>query len=134
MPFGFESTAGQRDETHSDDSRISAKRPGQPLDLNQLLIHHPVATYFVRVEGDAMRGDAILSNDILIVDRSLDPQAGQIVVAAIDGAFLVRRLQREGDRYTLESSNRADPPIALHEGEELQIFGVVTGVVRQFKA
>src|SRR5271170_7219676 len=61
------------------------------LDLNEHLIQHPAATFFVRVDGDSMQGAGIHKGDILIVDRALEPMSGRIVVAVIDGAFTVKR-------------------------------------------
>jgi DNA polymerase V len=65
----------------------------QRLDLNEYLIQHPAATFFVRVDGDSMVGAGIQQGDILIVDRSLEPVSGQIVIAVIDGAFTVKRIR-----------------------------------------
>lgn len=102
----------------------------KPVDLNDLLIDHPDATFFVRVEGDSMEGAHIFSGDILIVDRALEPTDGQIVVAAVYGEMVVKRLAHEGDTLLLVSENSAYEPIRLSEAEDCYLWGVVTGTVR----
>ena len=67
-----------------------------PLDLNELLVKRPAATYFVRVSGDSMTGAGINDGDILVVDRSLRPADGDIIIACVDGDFTVKRLREEG--------------------------------------
>ena len=66
----------------------------QSLDLNELCIKHPAATYLVKVSGESMTGVGIFNGDILVVDRSLNPNAGDIVVACLDGEFTVKELAR----------------------------------------
>ena len=61
-----------------------------PLDLNELLVKRPAATYFVRVEGDSMIGAGIRDKDLLVVDRSLTPANGDIIIASVDGEFTVK--------------------------------------------
>ena len=65
-----------------------------PLDLNELLVKRPAATYFVRVAGDSMIGRGIQDRDILVVDRSLTPAEGDVVIAAVDGEFTVKTYRR----------------------------------------
>ena len=67
-----------------------------PLDLNELLVKRPAATYFVRVSGDSMTGAGINDGDILVVDRSLRPADGDIIIACLDGDFTVKRLREQG--------------------------------------
>ena len=61
-----------------------------PLDLNELLVKRPAATYFVRVEGDSMIGAGISNGDLLVVDRSLRPSDGDVIIASVDGDFTVK--------------------------------------------
>ena len=68
-----------------------------PLDLNALLVKRPAATYFVRVEGDSMIDAGINPGDLLVVDRSLTPVDGDIIIASVDGEFTVKRLRVEGN-------------------------------------
>jgi DNA polymerase V len=98
------------------------------LDMNEYLIAHPNATYFVRVEGDSMRDANISEGDLLVVDSALDAKHGDIVVAAINGEFTVKRLQRV-PRVQLLPMNPRYAPIIPGEEEELEIFGVVTFII-----
>ena len=63
---------------------------GAPLDLNELLVKRPAATYFVRVKGDSMVNAGIRAGDLLVLDRSLTPADGDIIIAALDGEFTVK--------------------------------------------
>lgn len=98
----------------------------QKLDLNQLLITHPAATFFVRVEGDSMKNGGISSGDILIVDRAISPQNGQIIVAVLNGEFTVKKLKKEGKRLFLLPENTEFPLIEVTEEADFQVWGVVT--------
>ena len=110
-----------------------------PLDLNELLVKRPAATYFVRVEGDSMDGEGIREGDLLVVDRSLTPADGDIIIAAVDGEFTVKRLRLEwqttdGRRrrlVSLEPANPAYPVIRLKPGQKLDFFGKVTAVIHR---
>ncbi|CAA9891582.1 DNA polymerase V, subunit D [Candidatus Methylobacter favarea] len=99
------------------------------LDLNELLIKKPAATFFVRAQGESMLGAGIHPNDILVVDRSLEPVAGKIVICALNGELTVKRLARENGQWQLKADNPAYADIALHEAFELVIWGVVTTVI-----
>lgn len=100
----------------------------QTIDLNQLCIAHPAATYFVRAAGDSMIKYGIHDGDLLVVDRSRKAVHGSVVVAAVDGEFTVKKLQLE-PTVALLPGNSAYRPIHFSEGQELEIFGVVTCVV-----
>ncbi len=102
------------------------------LDLNERLVRHPAATFFVRVEGDSMIGAGIHSGDILVVDRSMEPTDRSIVVAVLNGELTVKRLWRKNGRVRLEPENPDYPVIEIAEGEELIIWGVVTSAIREF--
>ncbi len=104
---------------------------GVALDLNELIIKHPVSTYYLRVEGDSMVGAGITHGDIVVVDKSLSPKSGDIVVAAVDGDFTLKHLKRDGDKAWLVAANPAYPPIALHEATDAELWGVVTYVIHQ---
>ena len=103
-----------------------------PLDLNELLVHRPAATFFVRAAGDSMTGAGIRPGDILVVDRSLEARDGSIVIACVDNEFTVKFLRSDGERWYLQPANRKYKPITFSEGMELRIFGVVTAVIHQF--
>ncbi len=104
------------------------------LDLNELLIQHPAATFFVRLAGDSMIKAGLLDGDILVVDRAVKARHRQIVVAVVDGEMTVKRLYSHGGRVELHPENPAYKPILIGEDRELTIWGVVVGSVRQFKA
>lgn len=99
------------------------------LDLNELLIKHPAATFFLRVSGSSMIGAGIHHDDILVVDRSLEPTHGKIVIASLNGEFTVKRLSRDGKRVQLLAENPAYAPIQINEEMDLHIWGVVTNVI-----
>jgi DNA polymerase V len=101
------------------------------LDLNEHLVKNPAATFFVRVKGDSMRDAGISSEDILVVDRSVSPEDGQVVVAMLDGDFTVKRLRKRKGRVFLVAENNAYPPIEVGEDQELVVWGVVTFVIHQ---
>lgn len=104
----------------------------QQLDLNELCIKHPAATYFVRATGDSMVGAGINDNDILVVDRALNAQAGDIIIACWNGELTVKELQLT-PYPALLSHNRNYPPITLPEDAELDVFGVVSHVIHRFR-
>ncbi|MCA9365440.1 translesion error-prone DNA polymerase V autoproteolytic subunit [Candidatus Kaiserbacteria bacterium] len=100
------------------------------LDLNDLLIDQPSSTFFVRVSGDSMEGSRIFDEDILIVDRSKEAKAGTIVIAAVYGEMVVKRLEKLNGQMALVSTNEEYKPILVNDSEDIYIWGVVTGLVR----
>lgn len=119
--------------------RVSAGFPGvvdehmeDTLSLDQLLIKHPETTFFARVEGDSMTGAGIFQSDILIVDRSVSAKENDIVVALLDNEFTVKRLKTR-DGLCLKAENSSYPDIAITGEHELVIWGVVTGLARNFR-
>ena len=99
------------------------------LDLNELLVQKPAATFFVRAQGESMLGAGIHSNDILVVDRSLEVVPGKVVICAINGELTVKRLERVNEQWQLKAENPAYADIVIHEELELVIWGVVTNVI-----
>jgi len=102
------------------------------LDLNELLIKHPAATFFVRVAGDSMIGAGIHHDDILIVDRSLEAGSGSIVIAVYNGELTVKRLVQDKNGMRLVAENPNYPPLPITGESGCEIWGVVTSVVHQF--
>ena len=100
----------------------------ESMDLNQLCIQHPTATYYVRATGDAMCDAGIHDNDILVVDRSLQAVSGNIVVAALNGDFTVKVLSTT-PQLSLEPRNSIYSTINIGDDDHFEIFGVVTYVV-----
>lgn len=99
------------------------------LDLNEYLIKHPAATFCVRAQGSSMINAGIHDNDILIVDRSIKPITGKIVIAAIDGELTVKRLHITNEKLFLMPENPDFKPIEVSDDSELCIWGVVTSVI-----
>lgn len=99
------------------------------LDLNELCIKHPAATFFVRAAGLSMTGIGIYPGDILVVDRSITAEHGHIVIACISGEMTVKELCTK-PHYQLIPHNPDYQPIEIQEGIELDIFGVVTNVIK----
>ena len=118
------------------------------LDLNELLVKRPAATYFVRVEGDSMVGAGISEIspersehceamslegcDLLVVDRSLRPADGDVIIASVDGDFTVKTYRRDKSGVRLEPANTNYPVIRLRAGQELDYFGKVTACIPRF--
>jgi DNA polymerase V len=99
----------------------------ETLDLNEYLIKHPSATFFVRVTGDAMIEAGIHSGDVLIVDRSLEPADNKVVIAVVNGQFMVRRVRIVQGKLCLVPEDR---PLELDDkGTDVEIWGVVTNVI-----
>ncbi len=103
------------------------------LDLNEYLVTHEAATFYVRVKGHSMSGAGILDGDIIAVDRALEAHHGDTVLAVIDGELTVKELYRDATTIRLLPRNPDFAPIELHPGQELTIWGVVTGVVRKLR-
>ena len=99
------------------------------LDLNSHLVKHPAATFFVRVNGDSMIDAGINDNDILIVDRSLKPSHGKIVIAVVDGHMTVKRLYKESGKLILMPENTLYKPIEIKEDMNIEIWGVVVTAI-----
>jgi DNA polymerase V len=105
-----------------------------PLKIGAYLVPHPTTTFFMKMTGDAMSNAGIDDGDLLIVDRSLTPKNGDIIIANVDNEFIVRRLLIENKIGTLTSE--PTPPsipniIPCHD--HLNIFGVVTHVIRTLR-
>ena len=101
------------------------------LDLNEYLIEHKEATFFMRVKGDSMRGAKIFDGDILVVDRSCNPVHGSIVVAIVNGDLTVKRLYRRAGVVKLCAANPEFADILLKEDSDMVIWGVVKSVIRK---
>ncbi len=99
------------------------------LDLNEYLIHNPSATFFARASGDSMIGAGIHDGDLLIVDKSIQPIHGKIVIAVVYGELTVKRLHIDAKKTLLLAENPEYPSIELTEEQEVRIWGVVTNVI-----
>ena len=101
------------------------------LDLNELLIKNPPATFFLEVMGESMLGAGIYPGDKLIVDRSIEPKHGDVVVAIVDSEYTVKRLYRRNGKVELRPENPNFPIITFKDGQELNIFGVVKNTIHK---
>ena len=102
------------------------------LDLNELCIQHPAATYFVRAEGDSMIDAGIFPGDVLIVDRALEATHGDIVIASLNGALTVKKLLTK-PMPKLVPMNANYTEILITEHDDFELFGVVTNVIHSLK-
>ena len=103
------------------------------IDLNDLMVSNPPATYFVRAQGDSMVDAGIRDGDMLVVDFSQQPKHGDIVIAKLDDSFTVKRLykRRNSIRLCPENKTAGYEPIVPQEGQTLEIIGVVRWVIHQ---
>ena len=99
------------------------------LDLNDYLVKHPAATFFVRAAGDSMIDAGIHPGDILIVDRALEPGNNNVVIAVVNGELTVKRIRKSGDKLFLMAENMYYSPIEVTEEMNAEIWGVVTNVI-----
>ena len=104
------------------------------LNLQDALIPRPAATFLMRVDGDSMNGCGIFSGDLLVVDRSIDPVDGAVVIAVLDGEFTVKRLRKTQGKILLTAENPDYPPITVQRGIDFSVWGVVTYVVHGLEA
>ena len=100
------------------------------IDLNKELSKNPLATFYIKVKGNSMIDAGINDKDVLVVDRSLDPQNNKIAICFIDGEFTVKRIQVEKDCLYLMPENKKFAPIKVTEENELIIWGIVTYVIK----
>lgn len=105
----------------------------EALDLNEHLIANKEASFFLRAKGHSMAGAGIQDGDLLVVDRSLTPAHHSVVIAVIDGEFTVKRLYKRAGRIRLLAENPDYSPIELQDGQELEIWGVVTSVIHRLR-
>jgi DNA polymerase V len=102
------------------------------LSLDEHLIQHKDSTFFVRAKGNSMVGAGIFDGDLLVVDKSLNPSSGDIVIAIVDGDLTVKRLIKRGSKIVLKPENPRYKEIEFKDGQELQVWGVVTSTVKKF--
>ena len=100
------------------------------LDLNSLVIRHPEATFFARVEGDSMKDEGIVEGDILVVDKSIEPYDGCLAVAFVDGEFTLNRVRKEPDKILLVPANPKYKVIEISPENEFAVWGVVNWVLK----
>lgn len=99
------------------------------IDLNKELIRRPSSTYFFRAMGESMIGAHIPPDSILIVDKAIRPKSNSIVLAVVNGEFTVKYFIQDGDGCMLMPANPKFKPLAIGEGMDFFIWGVVTGII-----
>lgn len=105
----------------------------QRIDLNSVLIKHPLATYLMKVRGSSMRDAGIDDGDVVVVDRAVLPRHGHIVVAVIDSEFTCKRLYKRGDKLKFQAANPTFPDIVPKPGQEVEVWGVVTSAIKSMR-
>ncbi len=96
------------------------------INLNTYLIKNPISSFFLRVSGNSMNNTGIYNNDLLIVDRSINPKSGDVVVAILDGDFTLKRFIKDNKKYYLKADKEDYPVIDLNEYTDVIIWGVAT--------
>ena len=134
--FFYAAYKGSKDFTQQDVQTANATGFGaaaddyaeRGIDLNEQLVKNKPATFFMRVNSDAMIGAGIHIGDVVIVDRSLEPKNGKVVIAVVDGELLIRKLEISGNKRRLVPATKRLSSIDIGEGA-LQVWGVVTYVI-----
>ena len=103
------------------------------IDLNEYLIRNPFSTFFLRVKGDSMINSGINNQDLIIVDKSLTPNPGDIVIAMIDGEFTVKRFSMKNNKLYLKAENHNYPDLNLEDCNDINIWGVVIYSIHSLK-
>ena len=103
----------------------------RPLDLDELVIQHPEATFYVRVSGESMQDAGIDDGDVLVVDRAIDARHNAIIVAILNGKFTVKRLHQEKETTYLVPANAMYKPVRVTEDMNFQVWGVVKHCIRK---
>ena len=101
------------------------------ISLDNELVKNKEATFYAKVSGDSMVGAGLDDGDLLVIDRSLSPENGKIVICFIDGDFTVKRIKKEKGKFYLMPENKKYKPIILSEDNELIIWGVVKYVIKK---
>ena len=106
-----------------------------PLDLNEYLVMNPPATFFVRARGDSMHDAGIYTGDILVVDRSVEPASGAVVIAVLEGEFTVKYIFFRQDCIELRPANNAYKPVFINrESCDCTVWGVVLFAIHSLSA
>lgn len=108
----------------------------ESLDFNRDLIRHPEATFYGQVEGDSMEDAGINNGDIAVIDRSVEPQHGDVVVGYVNGEFTIKFLDlthREEGYIELRPANKNYQPIRIDENTKFEVWGVVVWTIKNWK-
>lgn len=139
----YSADIGSRQELAFADGGIRAGFPSpaqdymsESIDLNRELVRHPATTFYARAVGDSMKGRGIDDGDLLVIDKSLEPRDGDIVVAFVDGEFTLKtvKLEPDGSCLWLMPANDNYSPIKVTEGNNFIVWGVLTyNIKRQLR-
>ena len=139
----YSADIGSRQELAFADGGIRAGFPSpaqdymsESIDLNHELVRHPATTFYARAVGDSMKGRGIDDGDLLVIDKSLEPRDGDIVVAFVDGEFTLKtvKLEPDGSCLWLMPANDDYSPIKVTEGNNFIVWGVLTyNIKRQLR-
>lgn len=124
VPFFEEVRAGFPTEVFSE-GEVS-------IDLNKELIRNPEATFYARVKGLSMTGCGIDDGDLVIIDRSLEPEDGKIAVCFLDGEFTLKRIKKDKQVIWLVPENPSFPLIKVDERNQFQIWGILAYAIKKF--
>ena len=102
------------------------------IDLNKELIKNPSSTFLARIEGDSMTDISISDGDIVVIDKSLEPSEGRIIVAFLNGAFTIKRIRFDKNGCWLVAENPKYKAIWVTDESDFQIWGVVVHVIKSF--
>lgn len=105
----------------------------ESIDFNSDIVKHPASTYYVRVIGDSMIEEYIEEDDLLLVDKALEPQNGSLAVCMVDGEATLKRIHKQKDRLFLLPANRNYKPIEVTAENEFMVWGVVDCVIKKIK-
>lgn len=106
----------------------------QAIDLNKELVRHPAATFYGRVVGDSMIDAGVDEGDILVIDKSLEPQEGDMAVCFVDGEFTLKYLRFRLGGLTLQPANDRYPSIEVGEDTDFKVWGIVTYVIKNVRS
>jgi DNA polymerase V len=101
------------------------------LDLNQALIKNPSATFYGRVKGEALKDAGVDNGDLLVIDKSLAYRNGVLAVCYINGEFTLKRIRIEGNTLLLMAANQDHEPVAVKEGADFSVWGIVTHIIKK---
>ena len=101
------------------------------ISLDKELVKNKESTFYARVSGDSMIEAGLDDGDLIVIDRSLDPENGKIAVCFIDGDFTVKRINKKEGKLFLMPQNKMYKPIEIKEGNELIIWGIVEYVIKK---
>lgn len=101
------------------------------ISLDRELVKNPEATFYAKVSGDSMINAGLDDGDLLVIDRSLNPENGKIAICLVDGEFTVKRLKRDKNKFYLMPENKKYKPIEISEENRLTIWGIVEYVIKK---